>query len=128
VTNIDELFSAFVFAAPEIQALVDEHVANNHGELLGHVLIPDVERFVASRFTGQIVEPATVVPTESEVRGMMAALDAAMRSGDKYTRSAIAVSFLEYPWLAKHYTKLRPFLGPALLGEIERQRNWDGAG
>lgn len=51
-----QFFTKIVEVAPEFQDCVDEHLAD-HEELLTHVLMGDLSRFVASCFTAAKTPP-----------------------------------------------------------------------
>ncbi len=120
--NSEELFSKVIAVCPAFEALWDEHLADNH-ELLDHLLMADLGRFVAAFFTGQ-PEPIGGAPSESEVRAIMGVLDSALANGDESTVNCVAVSFVEYLWDEPYYGRLEPMLGPNLLAEVKKQREW----
>ena len=53
----------------------DEHLVDN-GELLPHVLMADVGRFIASHFTEEHTDP-NALPSEADVSRVLAVLDIA---------------------------------------------------
>ena len=117
-----ELFARVLAAAPGFAPVMEEHLADNE-ELLSHLLMADCKRFIASYFTGRSTVPGKP-PCEGELLGMLSAIEATMIDGDEETQNVIAVSFLEYLWNEPFFPALRPFLGPSLRAEIQRQMTW----
>lgn len=73
-------------AVPEVGPEVREHLDDN-GELLLHVLMPDLLRTATRLFHAG----------ESEVEGrLLAFIDLALRCGDDACRNAVQVSFVEH--------------------------------
>ncbi|MCU1535225.1 MAG: vanillate demethylase subunit [Glaciihabitans sp.] len=74
-------------AVPEIGPVVDEHLADFDGELLLHLLLPELLRFSTAAFgSGDRVTAAKVLTFMS----------AAFENCDDYVNNAIAVSFVEH--------------------------------
>jgi hypothetical protein len=75
-----------VDAVPEAGAIVEEHLNDQDGELLLHLLVADIRRFVlAAHERG-----------DEELTGrVLAFLDLALTTGDSAVENAIAVSFVE---------------------------------
>jgi hypothetical protein len=73
---------------PELQPVVAEHLADND-ELLLHLLMSDIRRFLVSAFEAG----------EHEVvaRGL-AFLGRALTNGDEHVNNAVAASFVEDSW------------------------------
>lgn len=118
----EKLFDRIVEACPSFAAHVQEHIADN-GEILPHVLMEDVGRLIGGLFTGStnlVVGP----PTEGEARAVLAVLDDAMASRDDTVENVVAVSFIEHLWLEPYWDRLKPFLGPSLMAEANRQQKW----
>ncbi len=126
MTTVDDLFRLLVRRVPRIQTLVDEHLADN-GDRLPHILMADVGRFVSSYFT---TEEAVALerPSKDELQQVLNVLGDALLDGDDETQNVVAVSFVVNLWLEPFYENLWPFLGQQILAEIDRQRNWTGAG
>lgn len=72
---------------PQTAGLVTEHLEDNDGELLLHLLMGDLLRFAVSAFQ------ANDTLTASKVLGLV---DQALRDGDEYVQNAVAVSFVEH--------------------------------
>ncbi len=109
-------------AAPGFKAVVDQHLRDND-ELLAHVLMADLLRYVGSHFTRSSTIPAQP-PTAEEVRTMLQVLDGAIAQPNSTTGNAIAVSFLEGIESESFFNRLAPLLGPRLRAELQRQKAW----
>ena len=118
----EQLFNRVTMAAPGFKVVMEEHL-RYYGELLPHVLIADLLRYLGSHFrkTSQ-VEPSP--PTAAELEGVLLLLDAAIEAGNSATENAIAVSFIEGIETEPFFHHLYPLLGAHLRAELERQRAW----
>lgn len=74
-------------AAPRLQPLIEEHLADHDGQELLHVLMSGVRRWVISAFYN-LVE-------DESIAAVLALLDEALRYGDERVENAVAVSFVE---------------------------------
>jgi hypothetical protein len=73
-------------ALPEFGAVIDEHLRDNEGEFLAHLVLGDLTRFVLAALTEgdrDVVERA------------LTWAETALAEGDDLTRELIAVSFVE---------------------------------
>jgi len=120
--NPSELFDQLVQAAPAFGVVRREHMTDN-GELLSHVLMGDVLRFLESHFSGKPCVGAEP-PTADQVRAALQVLDRGLAEGDEDTDNAISVSFVESIEHTHFYLQLEPFLGPEIRKEIQRQKDW----
>ena len=107
------LFQKVGSVAPGFNAVMAEHLEDN-GELLPHLLIADLLRYVGSK-----VGSARGI---EEVRRILDVLEEAYRSGDPDTENVIAVSFIEDIEREPFYGRLEPLLGPELRAERKRQK------
>jgi hypothetical protein len=81
-----EFVERLVEEVPETSALVSEHLEDQFGELVLHLLMADLLRFAVERFhQGQF----------DVSRRCLALVDHALGDGDEYVRNAVAVSFVE---------------------------------
>lgn len=103
-------------AVPEIGPVVDEHLADYDGELLLHLLLPDVLRFSTAAFgSGDRVTAARV----------LALVSAVFEKCDGYVNNAIAVSFVEHVGaFAEETPEFIASWPKPLLDERDRQLNW----
>jgi hypothetical protein len=117
-----ELFDAVERQCPSFQAITAEHMKNN-GELLSHLLLADLLRFVGSGLGTPCNLPAAP-PSREAIQGILSLLDRAFIAGDEETRGVISLSFIENIETEPFYSELLPLLGAALRGEHRRQRDW----
>ena len=96
--------------------MVEEHVADQGGELLLHLLMGDLRRLAIAAFDrgdGDLLQR------------LLSVLDAALRDGDERVENAVAVSFVEDTgWWEP---EMQPFMATwpnALQAEAEKQKNW----
>lgn len=98
---------------PEAEGVVSEHLSDQNGELLLHLLMADLLRFTVQAFhTGQ---PDVVLRA-------LAFMDRALLAGDDAVENAVAVSFVENVGFGEGETPA--FLAvwpPGLLAEKARQ-------
>jgi len=109
MTGTDDLVRDLATAAPGLEALRREHVADYHA-LLPQVFLGDVTRWL--RTTAPAPAAASV----------LAVLERHWTSGDEAVRNAIAASFLEN--LEPEDAALRAALGPGLRAELRASESW----
>jgi hypothetical protein len=100
----------------------EEHIRDND-DLLIHVLMSDLLRYLGSHFTGVSTVPAQP-PSANEVKGVLQILDGAIIAGNPELKNAIAVSFIEGLEGESFFSRIAPLLGPNLRAELERQKSW----
>jgi len=120
-----ELFAQVVTLAPTFRLLVREHLRDND-ELLPHLLMSDLLRYIGSHFSGNAYMDA-LPPNPEQIRAILALLDSEIACHNADTENLIAVSFIEHIEMEPFFLQLRPYLGPALLAELTRQNAWHGA-
>lgn len=100
---------------PEIAPLVAAHLDDQEGELLLHLLMADLRRFLIDAWQRQ---------DDDLVGRGLGLLDTALTAGDEYVENAVAVSFVEDTgWWEPD---MQPFIAtwPAgLAAEVGRLRN-----
>ena len=97
---------------PPLRALLEEHLEDNDGELLGHVLFGDIVRWVES-----------LSPSDPEVRQLISDLDQYHLEGDADVQNMIGVSFIE---ALPYQSDFLGLLGPALSStEMARRQRGD---
>lgn len=107
---VDQLLDA----APEVQPLVDEHLAD-FDEVLLHLLIARVRDMAIAAFDGGNRQLAGRI---------VAVMDEGLRHGDEGVENAVAVSFVEdTPWWDPDRKKFMESWPQALRDEAERQKN-----
>jgi len=120
--TFDRLFNSVTLAAPGFRAVMDEHFRDND-ELLAHLLMADLLRYLGSHFTHSSAV-AAVPPTAGELKAVLQILDGAMENADAEVANAIAVSFIEGIESEPFFDGLSSLLGPHLRAELERQKAW----
>jgi hypothetical protein len=120
-----ELFGEVNDVAPSFGGLLREHLRDN-AELLPHVLMYELLQYIGSYFSGKPFMGANP-PTLSEMRSVLAILASEIAAHNPTTENAIAVSFIEHIDSEPFFPQLRPYLAPALLAELARQKAWHGA-
>ena len=113
----EDFVRSLVRRFPDLEPLLEEHVADNFGELLPHVFFGDLTRWVLS-----LLEP-TAGPERfergSQLRGILSALEMAYASGDDELEELISVSFLEHlPRPGEHHSEIRSMLGARLSAQL----------
>lgn len=96
----DSFTDALLAVVPEARPVVTEHLADNDGEMLLHLLMSDLERMMVSTFGKGNIELT---------QRLLDFIDQSLRGGDPDVTNAVAVSFVE------HYGAL-PGESDALLG------------
>jgi hypothetical protein len=103
---------------PEASAVVAEHLDDQEGELLLHLLVADLRRLLLDAWQRQ---------DQDVLHRGLTFLDAALTTGDEYVNNAVAVSFVEdIGWWE---ADMQPFIASwpkALATEVERQRSARG--
>ena len=96
---------------PETNDTINDHLADQEGELLLHVLTADLRRLAIDWFrTGRI----------DATERLLSVLDRGFREGDEYVQNAVAVSFVEdLGWWEPEMQPRIETLPGALAHEIE---------
>ncbi|MDP8961347.1 MAG: hypothetical protein M3N32_07030 [Actinomycetota bacterium] len=111
----DEFVRALVEAIPEVQPILDEHLADND-ELLLHPFVARVRDFAIAAFDNG---------NRTLSDRIVAIFERGMRDGDEGVENAVAVSFVEdTPWWDTNRQAFIDSWPPALRAEAGRQRNW----
>ena len=107
------LLDELVATAPELEPLRREHVDDNFGQTLPHLLLGDITACLSSWITGTAAEQAAA-------RRGLDFVEERFES-DPSMQEIIAVSFVEnLPWDEQPGHEIRSELGPALSAEAER--------
>ena len=111
-----------VAAVPRLKPLYDEHLAD-YDELLPHVLLGDIARYVTQGFGGkeggEPYENCRGVAVE-----VLRILEEAVEIGDPELLELVAVSFLEnINWSKDGGPQIRSAMGPRLHKEVSRREN-----
>jgi hypothetical protein len=103
-------------AAPDLGPVIDEHLRDNDGELLIHLLLPDFLRYAVTRYRAGDTAGSDAVLGLVE-RGLV--------EGDDHVRNAVSLSFVEGVGAGSGETQEFVASWPeALLAEREAQLNW----
>jgi len=109
-TVVRDLAAAF----PSLQPLMDGHI-DDYDEVLPHVFLGDVHRYVADTLNGDDDASA------SDVQGIIDFLEDRFRRGEDTVRELISVSFVELlPRPGERGAHVRTMLGPELSAEARR--------
>ncbi|MGH9269431.1 MAG: DUF7674 family protein [Acidimicrobiales bacterium] len=112
----DAVHLRLVEAVPEFAPVLAEHLEDQEGELLQHVLFGDLTRFVVDAYERGDHEL---------VSRCLDFLDEVLRNGDEMTQNLVGVSFVENvgPWDEAAQAFIADW--PDALGEeARRQREW----
>jgi hypothetical protein len=89
---VDRLVERFGWLEP----LLREHLADNFGEVLPHLFLGDVTRYLVTRMIHEWqANPDEAAAARNEVDEMLDALEQEFMAGDEEVEDLIAVSFLE---------------------------------
>lgn len=104
-----------VARVPEAVPTVREHLADNDGELLLHLLMADLRRLAVNWF-----DQGSVAPLDR----LLAVVDAGLCRGDERVENAVAVSFVEdAAWWEPASGAFVATWPSGLAQEVERQRD-----
>ncbi|KAA3606472.1 MAG: hypothetical protein DWQ01_17585 [Planctomycetota bacterium] len=123
-SEAEQLILQMVEAVPGLRPLYEAHISIND-ELLAHVFMGDVSRFVISGFQ-DTWESEPYDPPLGEVGEVFGILEIAFAKGHPYVTELISVSFLEniyfdsLDWKKESRERIRSSLGPSLLEEFEK--------
>lgn len=117
MNSFNELLSALLMIAPDLQSDYEEHVAEN-GEVLPHVFMGDVSRFVIQLYRRSESHPGG--DEDVLLKQVLDLFENAMHSGSREIREVISASFLENIALdASASPSLRLRLGSSLELELK---------
>ena len=102
-------------AVPMTRSLVEQHIEDQSGEVLLHLLVADVRRFAFASFERD---------DEAVTTCLLDFLDLALATGDDPVRNAIAVSFVEDTgWWDPAMVAFIATWPPTLAAEVERHKS-----
>ena len=112
----DDFVDLLLGTVPEAGDLYREHLEDNFGEVLLHLLMADVRRLTAHAFEAG---------KEDLLRRCLTVVERALLEGDEDLENAVAVSFVEDTgWWDP---EVQPFMATwptALRAEADRQAGW----
>jgi hypothetical protein len=101
-----------VSEVPDFRGEYDEHI-DSHGELLDHVLMGDVTRFIIRTYRESLSSASDL--SSELLKAMLSMLEAGIESDSPYLQELIGVSFLENLHQAEDdFDGLAALLGPEL--------------
>lgn len=104
------LLGALAWRFPPLREVLDEHLADNDGEILPHPLMSHYERWAE----------LAVRDSDPSLNEFLAFLEHAYASGGDEVEELISVSFLErLPRPGQHASELRELVGPNLRRQLE---------
>lgn len=105
---------ALVHRFPELLPLLQEHLDDQDGEVLPHVFMGDLTRWLVRRF-------ATAGAQDATLRQILGFMEDAYRSRDPEAQELLSVSLLEnLPRPGETGWEIRSIVGPALREELHR--------
>jgi hypothetical protein len=101
---------------PELLPVLEEHLNENLGELLPHLLLADIKRHLVAAYEAERGIP------NGQVGPILDYLEEEFRTGDEEMKELIAVSFLELlPDPDEPGGGIRDLLGPSLAAQADRE-------
>jgi hypothetical protein len=118
--SITRFLGMLIERFPAIQPIYDEHLEDNNGELLPHLLCGDLTRWAILLYSQS--------DCDTNARELLTAflhfLENAFRESDDNVRELISVSILEnFPSSGEDNYGIRDLLGPELFEELQKV-NW----
>jgi hypothetical protein len=102
---------------PAVQALLDEHVKDNLGDILPHVFLGNLTRYILSLLPGADAG----LSADRSLRELLDHLEASFESGGPEVQELIVVSFLEnLPASSEVGSEIREMMGPNLSRELKQ--------
>lgn len=103
---------------PSLKPLLDEHLADNFGELLPHVFFGDVVIWILSLFASARLDPDS--SSGRELAEVLQLLEETYSGGDDELQELLSVSFLEsLPRPGEDGSDMREWLGPSLTRQLQ---------
>lgn len=104
---------SLVYPFRELRPLLQEHLDDQEGELLPHLFMADIERWLEQEVMNRPVQSAEAVT------GVLALLEEAYAAGDQEVNELISVSFLEHlPRPGDLGSEIRTMVGPHLREQL----------
>lgn len=105
---------ALVYRFPELLEVLQEHLEDQAGEVLPHVFMGDVTRWLVRRFLAAGRNDATL-------REILSFMEGAFKSDREEVKELLAVSFLEnLPCFGESGFEIRSVIGPTMQEELAR--------
>ncbi len=118
--SVTMFLEALLDQFPAILPIYDEHLKDNHGELLPHPFCSDLTRWM--------IELYSQSDSDKNLRNLLVALltflENTFRESDENVKELISVSILEnFPSSGEENFDIRNLLGPELSAELKKV-NW----
>jgi len=111
VRTLGELF-------PSLKPLLEEHLADNFGELLPHVFFGNFVTWILTMFASARLAPGS--SSRRELAEVLQLLEETYSGGDDELQELLSVSFLEsLPRLGEEGSGIREWLGPSLTKQLQ---------
>lgn len=99
---------------PALLSVLEEHLEEQRGEVLPHVLMGEVTRWLVAQFIG-------AGGSDVAIRDVLGFMEQAFNSGGEQVQELLAVSFLEnLPRPGEPGSEIRSILGPSMQEELRR--------
>lgn len=104
------LLGSLAWRFPKLREALNQHLADNHGEILPHPLMSEYERW-AQR---------AILEGDTQLSEFLRTLEDAYVTGGDEIENLIAVSFLEHlPRPGEAGAEIRDWLGPAMQHQLD---------
>lgn len=104
---------ALVYRFPLLRPMLQEHLDDQEGEVLPHLFMADVERWLEREVLNR---PAQ---SQTEIAALLAFLEEAFVTGDEEIRNVISASFLEHlPRPGEPGSQVRGMVGPSMADQL----------
>jgi hypothetical protein len=105
--------------SPALDAMLEEHLKDNFGEILPHVFLGDVTRHAVA--ISESAEFGRSLGARRELKSLLDSMEHAYAIGNAEVLELIAASFLEnLPANGEPGTALRLMIGPKLGGQLRK--------
>jgi hypothetical protein len=108
----ENFFESVLKVAPDFRSTYEEHIKDND-EVLVHLLMADLTRFVLTQCSECAGVPGSILP-------LLSLLEEGINSSDDYLSNAVAVSFVENLQGEPALPLLRPNLGSGLSEQLRK--------
>ncbi len=117
-SQVTEAFvQALVERSPSLAPLLEEHLRDNFGELLPHIFLGDVVRWVLTLMATARAEGS--LTAQRELREFLCRLEDTYASGNEELQELLSMSFLEnLPRSGEDGAEIRNQLGPTLTKQL----------
>lgn len=124
--NKQTVITELLAQIPELRPVYDEHM-KRYDELLGHVFMGDVTRFIVSAYKRSTTDEPDAEQWRQVLDRSLAFMEQALTMGDLYVEDIIQLSFVENLLPSSDddliaYRAIKPMLGPKLREDLQRYR------